>query len=1016
MRSKGIPAGLKGKPRPAALRGVAGRLVLLALFLALATPVLLVGISRTRAQVRATAVKSTPQAPTQAADTDARATAVRAKVASVTRINFKQLSDKQARSRAPLSNTPPTPHAAPAPMTIRESGEGADAATITSPDVTAAGGGDGDSVEGPGPVMQDDQGGPLVPSPTPSQNFLAQEDSPKVGTTSVTIPPDTMGAVGLDKVFTTLNNNYRVHNKLTGAPLSTVSGDTFWSSTGGTGTFDPRVQYDPYQNRWLINAVSNAGTANSSILVGVSDTSDPQGTYTLYRVIVGCAAGAVGCNAGGEWADFPMLGFNKKWVAIGWNQFTSSTNAFVGGKMLVLDYPTLRTGTAAGTIFSNPSAATGFCMHPATTFSATEETLYVPAHQQSGGALYRLHKITGTAAAPVFTLDTTARVRTGGGWTQPGGDNLPQQCIPGVSIPTQTCPATPRGLEAGDSFIRSNVVFRNGKVWYAQSIALPAGGLTVASRFAAQWTALNTDGTFFDGGRVDDPTAQIFNGGKHYSYPSISVNRNNDAMLGFSEFESDDYVDAGYTVRLGSDAPGTMREPVIYKEGEDYYQKTFSGTRNRWGDYSHTVIDPANDRDLWTIQEYAAARTGATGQGTTDSKWGTWWAKVNAVAGGNDLVISEFRLRGPGGANDEFIEIYNNSGGALNVLTLDGSAGYAVAASDGVIRCTIPTGTVIPNRGHYLCVNSVGYSLASYPAGNGTTATGDATYTTDIPDNVGIAIFNTATPANFSLTTRLDAAGSTSELNTLYKEGAGYPALATTPDTDHSFYRDNCGKAGSITWLGQCPTGGSVLDYNNNATDFIFVNTTGFDLGAGQRLGAPGPENLSSPIERNAQMPGFLLDSSVGSGSPPNRVRDMTADPANNSTFGTLTLRRRITNNTGAPVTRLRFRIIDITTFPAPSGYADLRARTSGPVVVTGVNDAATCSPAPAPCAATVQGTTLEEPPSQPDGGAFNSTLSAGTVTLATPLAPGASINVQFLYGIKQTGTFKVLVNIEVLP
>src|ERR1051325_11429562 len=83
------------------------------------------------------------------------------------------------------------------------------------------------------------------------------------------------------------------------------------------------------------------------------------------------------------------------------------------------------------------------------------------------------------------------------------------------------------------------------------------------------------------------------------------------------------------------------------------------------------------------------------------------------------LVISEFRVRGPNGANDEFIEIANNSGADHTVA--GGGTGYAVAASNGVARCVIPNGTVIPNRGHYLCVNSVGYSLASYPAGNGTT-------------------------------------------------------------------------------------------------------------------------------------------------------------------------------------------------------------------------------------------------------------------------------------------------------
>ena len=80
------------------------------------------------------------------------------------------------------------------------------------------------------------------------------------------------------------------------------------------------------------------------------------------------------------------------------------------------------------------------------------------------------------------------------------------------------------------------------------------------------------------------------------------------------------------------------------------------------------------------------------------------------------------------------------------------------AASDGVLRCTIPSGTVIPARGHFLCVNSDGYSLTGHPAGNGTTATGDAAYTANIPNNTGIALFNTANTANYSTATRLDAA------------------------------------------------------------------------------------------------------------------------------------------------------------------------------------------------------------------------------------------------------------------
>ncbi|HEU4886341.1 MAG TPA: lamin tail domain-containing protein [Thermoanaerobaculia bacterium] len=372
------------------------------------------------------------------------------------------------------------------------------------------------------------------------------------------------------------------------------------------------------------------------------------------------------------------------------------------------------------------------------------------------------------------------------------------------------------------------------------------------------------------------------------------------------------------------------------------------------------------------------------------------------------LIISEFRVRGPNGANDEFIELYNNSGADHTVA--GGGTGYAVAASNGVARCVVPNGTVIPNRGHYLCVNSVGYSLASYPAGNGTTATGDATYTTDVPDNAGLAIFNTSVAANFVLANRLDAVGSTSEANTLYKEGTGYPALVPF-SIDYSFYRDNCGKSGSITTFGPC-TISTPKDTNNNAADFVFVDTNGTSAGAGQRLGAPGPENLSSPIQRNASFAVNLLDPCVAVASPPNRVRDFTSDPANNSTFGTLDIRRTVVNNTGGNVTRLRWRIIDLTTFPAPSGIADLRPRTSTAVVVT--VDRAPCGSGTSNV--TVQGTTLEQPPSQPNGGGFNSSLSSGTVTLATPLANGASLDLRFLLGIQQTGSFKFFINVEALP
>ena len=60
-----------------------------------------------------------------------------------------------------------------------------------------------------------------------------------------------------------------------------------------------------------------------------------------------------------------------------------------------------------------------------------------------------------------------------------------------------------------------------------------------------------------------------------------------------------------------------------------------------------------------------------------------------------------------------------------------------------------------------------------------------------------------------------------------------------------------------------------------------------------------------------------------------------------------------------------------------------------------------------------VQGTTLEEPPNQPFGGAFNSTLAAGTITFNNPLAPFDSILLQFVTGVEHSGSFRFFVIVE---
>jgi hypothetical protein len=378
-------------------------------------------------------------------------------------------------------------------------------------------------------------------------------------------------------------------------------------------------------------------------------------------------------------------------------------------------------------------------------------------------------------------------------------------------------------------------------------------------------------------------------------------------------------------------------------------------------------------------------------------------------------IISELRTSGPGGLGDDFVEIANHTGSPMTVAASDSSAGWGLfkmgADCDAtpVLVGTIPNGEIIPPRGHYLFVGSQ-YSLANY-GGTGAAA-GNLTLSSDLESDANVALFDTSDVANISTATRLDAVGF--GLNNqgnckLLREGSNAgPASGST--LEHTYFRKPC----QTTAECQGSPTGTPKDTGDNLTDFVFADTLGTEIvGTGKRLGAPGPENIGSPRRKElTEINSVVLDGGQSPASPPNRVRDFTSVPANNETFGTMTIRRRIINNTGGQVTRLRFRITDMTTFPA-SGTADLRALTSADslnVMITG--DAGTCG-GPPPCTVTVQGTTLEQPPSQPEGGGLNSTL---TVTLGTPIPNGGSVNVQFRLGVEMSGTFKFFVVTEALP
>ena len=323
-------------------------------------------------------------------------------------------------------------------------------------------------------------------------------------------------------------------------------------------------------------------------------------------------------------------------------------------------------------------------------------------------------------------------------------------------------------------------------------------------------------------------------------------------------------------------------------------------------------------------------------------------------------------------------------------------------------------------------------------------AAGDRTLISDIGDDENAAVFSTANVANLSTVTRLDGVGFGANVNAgsalrepggkgmrvgvlsaagpngvcdLLREGNNLPAVSGST-TEHSFFRKECDYVGGVG----CAANGDPKDSNDNHADFMFADTQGtFITGVVQSLGAPGPENLFSPIRRDTSGIGApLLDGPAASSSPPNRARSFTSNPAQNSTFGTLIIRRRVLNSTGGSVTRLRSRIIDLTAFPsAGGGQADLRAISSVGASVRPVGDAAICAASgagPPPCTVTVTARLCKSPRRKATAAGATRRSRPGRLTTGTPLAHGASLNVQFVLGIEATGTFRFYIVIEALP
>lgn len=442
-----------------------------------------------------------------------------------------------------------------------------------------------------------------IASPPPLQDFLGYVDPLQ------TIPPDPHGTVGPDHVVTVTNDFVIVHVKNGGAIISQMSfADFFNNST----VSDPYMQYDAYLNRYWVSGISTENT--NKVYIAVSKTGDPSGDWFRYNFTPVSADGAI-------LLDHPYLGFDNRLLIVGGRKFPGASS-FTGTILFAFDKASMAAGnpilfgTNAQTIEKTPTDGDAPC--PVTVYGLSAvpaSTFYIVQNWSGSTSSIRLSTVTGTI--PNLTWNTTSAVFPSGGspWTDAALGNLAQQM------------GETRKIAVNDSRI-SSAVMVNGQIWCAHHIGLPASS---ATHTAVQWWQLSSSGAVLQRGRMDDPAGLI----SRY-FPTIAVNAAQDVLIGYTVSSPTTRINAAYSTRSAITPLNTTDDEYIYKGGISNYWKDFGSGRARWGDYSHSALDPTTG-NLWTIQEYADERSGPA---DNQSRFGVWWAEVSFTSFANDAALS----------------------------------------------------------------------------------------------------------------------------------------------------------------------------------------------------------------------------------------------------------------------------------------------------------------------------------------------------------------------------------------
>jgi hypothetical protein len=555
------------------------------------------------------------------------------------------------------------------------------------------------------------------------------------------IPPDTMGAVGPDHIAELINGRFDAYTKTTGTQVFTASLDGFWTNVVGVNipdfndvcvssactvsgkacatnndcdinfTFDPRIVYDLASNRWFASSIdsTNPATGSNNIYLARSDTDDPTGTWQGVRFLADSLGAA-------EFHDYDTLALDDDGLYICTNDFGQGKNNScysIPKADLLLAPPSIANMTR---FEGSPPGLPVVDGSPQVALNFGPSNGVAPVLGARNGALQRSNIFGSAGPAPPFLGAVTGVTGDPGHAAAPAA----RQPLPGPTIEN----VTPRFV--------ANVFRQDDSLWAVHAVR--GTGNNSAIRWYEISEATNTV----------LQTGLIENLNQDFHEPSIAVNEFGHVVAGYTC--SGPLLSPSACVSVGQTTGGVtlFEAPKVLAQGSGCYYQDYGTGRNRWGDYSATVIDPVSSCTFWTFQEFLPQ--GANCQTVNASNpGGAWGVQIT------QLTFTPPVITLPGALDFGDTCVGSSGTATLNVCNTTPNTGpcanlviESIASSDPQFQVATPTSGYPVVVGPDSCFPfQVGFAPAST---NSQTST--LTITSNDPANPAITVQATGKASN----------------------------------------------------------------------------------------------------------------------------------------------------------------------------------------------------------------------------------------------------------------------------